>query len=307
VIPVTVVMRSYNDGALLPRTLAALAAQTGVRWTLAVFESASRDDSPAQLRAFLDAHGGEAAGHRFTALAPGTYRSSRVLNDGVRGATTALVVFLNSDAVLAAPDTLATLVAPFADDARLAGTFAQQSVRATAAAMTRLDHEIAFRRRARLGAAADWMSLVASAIRRTAWDEVPFDERLTYAEDAVWSVAVAARGWRTRYVAAAVAEHSHDYTPAERRKRAHGDAAALAVLATKPPPAGYAGGVLVPFAKRCLRDAWLVTRLGRPWQAALVPWHRYPQMVGQWQGARAGWQTLHADARAEIPPPEAAP
>ena len=41
-IPVTVVMRSYNDAALLPRTLAALDAQQGVELKLFVYESAEQ-------------------------------------------------------------------------------------------------------------------------------------------------------------------------------------------------------------------------------------------------------------------------
>ena len=44
-IPVTVVMRSYNDADLLPRTLAALDRQQGVMIELIVIESASTDNS----------------------------------------------------------------------------------------------------------------------------------------------------------------------------------------------------------------------------------------------------------------------
>ena len=44
-IPVTVVMRSYNDADLLPRTLAALDRQVGVLIELIVIESASTDHS----------------------------------------------------------------------------------------------------------------------------------------------------------------------------------------------------------------------------------------------------------------------
>jgi rhamnosyltransferase len=305
VIPITVVMRSYNDAGLLPRTLAGLAAQQGVAWTLSVFESASTDDSPALLQRFIADHGGEAAGHRFTALAAGSYRSSRVLNAGVRAATTELVVFLNSDAVLMGSAALLKLVEPFAADARLAGTFATQVERAGAAAVTRLDHEVAFRQRHRLGAAATWVSLVCSAIRRSAWDAVPFDERLTYAEDAVWSVHVARHGWRTRYVPEAVVEHSHDYTPAQRRRRAYGDAAALAVIAKVAPPPDRLRGVVLPLLRRIASDLRLALGCGRPWWALTVIPQRWAQVDGAWAGSRAGWQQVHAPGSAthELPRP----
>ena len=71
-ISLTVVVRSFNDAALLPRTLAALDAQRGVEVRLHVCESASTDNS----QAILDAHGYT----RCTRLAPASYWSSEVLN-----------------------------------------------------------------------------------------------------------------------------------------------------------------------------------------------------------------------------------
>ena len=92
-IPITVVLRSYNDAALLPRTLAALDTQTDVDLTLLAFESASRDSS----LQILQDHGGFV---HIEQLEPGSYQSSRVLNAGVERATTELVAFVNSDAIL---------------------------------------------------------------------------------------------------------------------------------------------------------------------------------------------------------------
>ena len=51
-IPMTVIIRSYNDAKLLPRTLAALDQQRGVDCRYIVFESASVDDSLAILQAW---------------------------------------------------------------------------------------------------------------------------------------------------------------------------------------------------------------------------------------------------------------
>ena len=65
--------------------------------------------------------------------------------------------------------------------------------------MARLDLKVAFQQRWRLREAAEWMSLVISMIRRSTWEQVPFDERLTFAEDAVWSHRVIQRGWSVRY------------------------------------------------------------------------------------------------------------
>ncbi len=285
-IPVTVVMRSYNDAPLLPRTLSALDAQRGVEVRLAVFESASSDGSPE----IFEAHGYA----RMTSLKPGEYRSSKVLNLGVREADTEVVCFLNSDAVLEGDGVLRALAERLLAKGDTAGVFARQVVRADAGFLTRLEYEQAFDRRAELGRAARWMTLVCSAVRRSVWEQVPFDERLTFAEDAVWSEAVMALGYETVYVADAAAEHSHEYTPAQRYRRAYGDAAALAALPDAgEPPRGVLAGFWIPWLKRSIKTALRCSAKGKPWMAPVAAAHLRQQLRGEWHGARAGWDHFH--------------
>ncbi len=280
-IPLTVVMRSYNDAPLLPRTLAALKAQEGVAWELIVMESASTDGSPEIFERFGCRH--------LERLAPGSYRSSRVLNRGVELSPTELVVFLNSDGILGDPHVLRRLAEATLADPRCAGAYARQVARPDAGPMTRLEYHTAFDRRHELTDAAGAMSLVCSLIRKSAWAVERFDERLTYAEDTVWSTRIQAKGWTVVYVPEAGAEHSHEYTWAERHRRQFGDHAALAVLATTPPPADVLRGVVIPWAKRCLRDTWRLTKRGEPWHAWRLPLHHWPLQLGKWHGATAGW------------------
>ncbi len=293
-IAITVVMRCYNDAALLPRTLAALRAQRGVTWKLIVFESASTDASPAILADF--------GPDRIEHLEPGSYRSARVMNRGAAWATTELIAYLNSDAVMEHDRVLRQLADAILADERCAGAFAAQTVRADASTLTRLEYDVAFARRHELaGDQAHWLSMVCSMIRASAWRDEPFDERLTYAEDAVWSARQRARGRHIRFVPEARAEHSHEYTAAERYRRDYGDKAALAVLATRP-PRGAVGGLVWPFVKRCLRDSWRLCRMNRPFTLWRLPGQRWPQMKGAWHGARDGWRHWHgADARKTQP------
>ncbi len=289
-IPITVVMRSYNDAAILPRTLAALDAQRGVDIRLHVYESASADRS----REILEEYGCD----RLEFLEPGTYQSSRVLNAGVRHANTELVAFINSDAVMLEPDVLLKLAKAIQSDNACAGAYARQAPRKDANAMTRLDYHIAFENRHLLGErAASWMTLVCSAIRKSAWETVPFDESLTFAEDAAWSEAVARHGWHCAYVPDAKVEHSHNYTWKERYRRSFGDASALASLATTPPPGNAVSGFLWPYFKRCVRDALRLARLS--WWTSLprIPAHRWPQMLGEWRGALAGWKHFNGSVQ----------
>ncbi|HYE06769.1 MAG TPA: glycosyltransferase [Planctomycetota bacterium] len=293
-IPITVVMRCYNDAPLLPRTLTALRAQRGVTWSLIVFESASTDASPSIIADF--------GPDRIEHLQPGSYRSARVMNRGAAWATTELIAYLNSDAVMEHDRVLRQLADAILADERCAGAFAAQTVRPDASTLTRLDYDVAFARRHELaGDEAHWLSMVCSMIRASAWRDEPFDERLTYAEDAVWSARQRARGRHIRFVPEARAEHSHEYTAAERYRRDYGDKAALAVLATRS-PRGAIGGLLWPFAKRCLRDSWRLCRMGCPSAVLRLPFHRWPQLKGAWHGARDGWRHWHgADAQKTQP------
>jgi len=286
-IPVTVVMRSYNDAELLPRTLAAIDAQEGVAITLLVYESASTDGS----KAIFDHHGYDFIRH----LAPGEYRSSKVLNDGAGRSRDELVALVNSDAVMTEPLTLRRLAEAIRADDKICGAFARQTVRADAGPMTRVDYLVAFERRHELGEpAASWMSLVCSMVRRSALLANPFDDALTFAEDAVWSQRMIEQGWRTAYVADAVAEHSHNYTWEQRYRRTYGDAAALARILKEEPSRSYLAGFLIPYLKRCLRDLPRLAQVGKLHAFYQIPLYRWPLMLANFHGTRDGWDFFNA-------------
>jgi rhamnosyltransferase len=279
---VTVVLRSYNDASLLPRTLASLDAQKGVRLRLFVFESGSADDSPR----IIEEHGYDRIQH----LEPGTYHSSTVLNQGVEWAETELVAFVNSDAILLSDDVLLKLARTLSSDERCGGAFARQRARPDATALTKLDHFVAFDHREQLGPKFDHLSLVVSMIRRSCWQQNPFDPALTYAEDYVWSERAKELGWHLAYVKDAEVEHSHDYSPEEMYRRSYGDAAAVAILSTDAAPPGPIRGVVLPGVMRLMRD---VVRLGRMGQLGAVfelPRYRLAAQLGEWRGRRDAWR-----------------
>ena len=287
-IPVTVVMRSYNDAALLPRTLAALDAQEGVDVTLFVYESASTDGS----KEIFEGHGYDYIHH----LEPGEYRSSKVLNDGTGRSEDELVAYVNSDAVMTEPATLRRLAEAILADDKVCGSFARQTVRADANPMTRVDYHVAFDNRHELGEpAASWMSLVCSMVRRSAILANPFDDALTFAEDAVWSQMMVDRGWRTAYVPGAIAEHSHNYTWEERYRRTYGDAAALARLLKEEPNRSHLTGFLIPYLKRCLRDIPRLFKVGHPLSLWRIPLYRWPLMLANFRGTRDGWDFFNSE------------
>ena len=138
-----------------------------------------------------------------------------------------LVVLLVQDAVPVSSDWLSALVAPFAADERVAGTFARQEPRVDASAVTRyyLDRWIAGRESPRtvsVAAREEFAALdpaarfdrcafdnVCSCIRRSVWQRIPF-RSTAIAEDLEWARDVLLAGYRLEYVPSAVVRHSHD-------------------------------------------------------------------------------------------------
>jgi rhamnosyltransferase len=291
---VTVVMRSHNDAALLPHTLGALDAQEGVQVRLFVFESASTDGS----REVFERHGYD----RIVHLLPGTYHSATVLNQGAEWAETELVAFVNSDAIMMSRHVLRRLADAIVSNKSCAGAFCKQIPRPDATPMTRLDYFTAFENRHELGPLGRNMSLVCSMIRRSVWRQNPFDPALTFAEDYVWSHGVRRQGWTLRYVPEAVVEHSHNYASDELYRRHFGDAAALSSIRPKAPTSSPVTGVLLPWTRRCLRDTWRLARMGALRDAWQLPTYRWPMLLGEWHGTRAGWAHFREQARTDPQP-----
>lgn len=204
---VSVVMRARNDGAVIGRTLEALAGQRGVTWELVALDNASTDGT----REALVAHGA-----RVIDVPEGGYNPGRVLNRGVAEARGGVIVMLNSDTVPLGQRWLAELTAPVRER-QADAVYGRQVPRLDATTLVRLDYAQAF------GAEAPrwqpFFSMAASAFRRQVLLERPFTERVQYSEDLEWARDALLRGLRLRYVPEAAAEHSHNYTLRETWRR----------------------------------------------------------------------------------------
>ncbi|MBC8550693.1 MAG: glycosyltransferase [Nitrospira sp.] len=69
-----------------------------------------------------------------------------------------------------------------------------------------------------------------AAIRKSVWEEMPFDENLSYAEDNDWGGKVKAKGYRIFFDPAATVYHSHNDTYKQLINRFYNEAYALRVL-----------------------------------------------------------------------------
>ena len=173
-----VLIRFRNSAATLPGVLEALRRQT-VRPDLIVgVNNQSTDASPELMRA---------AGARIVDWNE-PYHHSRVLNFGLRQCPTELVLVLSSHTVFKSPDAIARLVAAMRDPK-------------TACASVRWDDDLFY------SEAVEWRELQQKGLkfgsiysnsmgllRRSLWEQLPFDETLASMEDCAWALEQVKRG-----------------------------------------------------------------------------------------------------------------
>lgn len=273
-----VVMRSHNDRRHIVETLDALDGQD-VPHRVLVFDNASDDGTGEIVRARAD---------RVENVPRGAYVPGRVLNRAMELTTGPVVVFLNSDCTPADSGWLSRLLAPF-DDPLVSAAFGCQEPRPGCPFLEAKDIRDTYgdgRRQAR------WrhcFSMASSAIRRSAWEQLRFDESLDYSEDIDWSWRVRRAGGAIRYAPAARVLHSHGYTLGQQYRRQAGEGRAEAqIFDWSRWSASLLRYSVLPYARLVLSDWAAAARARAPAAAALSPVLRLVQVLGRRAGFRAG-------------------
>jgi rhamnosyltransferase len=243
---VDVIVRCRNEMPHTKRTLDGLAAQTGTRARVLFIDCGSTDGS-------RDA--AVADGCSIVDVAPEQYVPGAVLNAGMRRTRSELVAFVNADAVPVGTDALKHLVAPLVRGGPdLAASYGRQLPRADADPSTRLEYARAFGEAALETRLGTFFSMAASAIRRSTWQCLPFDEGLRYSEDVDWIRRAQALGFRVEYAAAAQFEHSHRYDLHALFRRRSGEGTADTLIHRLGEPS-WIGDLGRPLVGSLLRDA----------------------------------------------------
>ncbi len=276
--PVSIVMRSHNDGALIGRTLDMFRIQSVRPVEIICVEDHSSDDTAEVLRRFPEVK---------VLQPPVPYAPGRVLNFAARAAKGEILVFNNSDAIPLDEFYLENLIAPTAADENVGATFGNQLPRPDAELLVRKDNERAFGDGKIAATWKHFFSMAASATRRQTVLDFPFDETLRCAEDIDWSWRLRRRGRKIVYVPEAKVEHSHNYTASQLRRRFF-DEGYDSVTTFGGAPGFFS--TLRAFLMECLRDIpYLVRRRAFP-TLFRSPLRRFRQKFGFYAGARRAWR-----------------
>jgi rhamnosyltransferase len=290
---VSIIMRSFNEAWALRDTLAALKCQEYRNGELIVIDSGSTDGSVEIIRMAEPRH--------FVQITQ--YQPARVINQGMELARAEYGIFLNADATPQGPDWLRPLVRPLLNP-EVAAVFGRQIPRPDCQAVYAHDYERCFGPN-RLSAQWDhFFSMASSGIRKDIWAKRGFNERMQYSEDDEYTRWCRAQDYRIVYVPESVVMHSHNYTPAQARKRSFGEGRALAAVCDSQAKLSWTRSVLLGWANDIRRDLTYCahSRKIAAWpHAARIRWE---QRRGRLAGFRQGWADYRqrSDANQVSPP-----
>ncbi len=280
--PVSIIMRSYNEGWALRDTLPALLAQDYKNWELIVIDSGSTDGSVDLIRDAKPAH--------FVQIRKEDYNPSRVMNQGMQLAQTDFGIFLNADATPQGNNWLRPLVEAL-QEPDVAAVFGRQIPRPDCEAVYAHDYERCFGPNRESTRWDHFFSMVSSGLRKDIWSQRGFLEKMQYSEDDEYTRWCREHGYRIVYVPDSVAMHSHNYTPQQAYKRSFGEAKALAaVWHEAPTQINFTKTVLLGWTNDARRDLIFCSQQKRlrEWpHAARIRWH---QRRAKLAGFREGWK-----------------
>jgi glycosyltransferase involved in cell wall biosynthesis len=197
----SVVIRARNEAKSLRRVLEALAAQRcSFTWEIIVVDNESQDETAAVCKEF---------NARVISIARAEFTYGRALNWGIRHARGELVLICSAHSVPVGSYFLESSVAPFSDPRIAAARCLIAGDRQQTAKwyQTRDIQYGSYEEQRAEEAKTDWLrdypSAACCVIRRSVWEEIPYDEELEAVEDKLWASEVLRRGYKIRSCAEA--------------------------------------------------------------------------------------------------------
>lgn len=197
---VSLVVRCFNEEAHIGRLLTGVMRQTRVPEQIVLVDSGSSDATLAIASAFPV---------EIVHIAPEDFSFGRALNQGLAACTTDLAVFASAHVYPVYDTWIEQLVAPFAtpeiavsygrQQAPPDGPFSERQILARwfpAQSVARQRHPFS--------------NNANAAVRRSVWQNQPYDENLTGLEDLDWAKRALEAGHLVSYVAEAPVVHVHD-------------------------------------------------------------------------------------------------
>ncbi len=279
----TIVIRAYNEAQHLPRLLEGIQQQTFKDVEIILVDSGSIDSTAAVAESY---------GGKIVYIPSGEFTFGRSLNFGVQAATRELIVIASAHVYPVYPDWLECLLRPFENE-QVALVYGKQRGMETSKFSEHQifrqwfpDADVAWQE-------SPFCNNANAAIRRSLWEEHPYDETLTGLEDLAWGKWAQSAGHAISYAAHAEIIHIHKETPYGVLNRYRREAMAFKRIFPESHFNVYDFVRLT--GTNILSDIFHAVHQRVVWKSfASIFWFRYMQFWGTYQGYRqSGPVTQH--------------
>lgn len=214
----SIVIRAFNEEQHISRLLAGIMQQSEQDYEIILVDSGSTDATVAIAGQYPV---------RVVHIDPGEFTFGRSLNRGVAVAKGEFIVIASAHVYPVYPDWLTQLLAPFDKDPQTALTYGKQRGNEHSKFSERQFFRHWFPDESVPRQNHPFCNNANAAIRRTLWEQHPYDETLSGLEDLAWANWAMELGKGIAYAAEAEIIHVHDETPAEVHNRYRREAMAF--------------------------------------------------------------------------------
>jgi rhamnosyltransferase len=199
----SIVIRAYNEEKHIGRLLEGIKQQTVRDVDVILVDSGSTDSTIA----IAESHGAQ-----IVMIPSAEFTFGRSLNHGIKAAKHELVVIASAHVYPVYPDWLESLLRPFHDE-QVALTYGKQRGPEFAKFSEQQIFHQWYPDASKLKQETAFCNNANAAIRKSLWEQNPYDETLTGLEDLAWAKWAREQGHVISYVAEAEIVHVHNETP----------------------------------------------------------------------------------------------
>jgi len=268
----SILIRTYNEAKHIGNLLDAIARQRERDFEIILVDSGSTDETLSIAKGDVD---------RVLEISSRDFTFGYSLNAGCRVAQGEFVVIVSAHCLPTSSRWLESLLEPFGDSS-VAMVYGRHIGARTTKFSEGRDFAVLFPPDEQAPRPYPYYAMNANAaIRRSLWQQRPFEERLTGLEDIAWARACHKQGMKIIYAPAAAVEHIHEESWVQIFNRYRREAAAARAIGLPHPPHG--SRKVLPSLWQAILDlrSLLLSFLSH---SGLVVHFRFEQ----WRGTRAG-------------------
>jgi glycosyltransferase involved in cell wall biosynthesis len=213
----SIVIRAYNEEKHIGRLLEGIRQQTIKDVEIILVDSGSTDSTVTLAESF---------GAKVVHIPSAEFTFGRSLNFGIKSASREFIVIVSAHVYPVYPDWLETLLRPFQDETVALTYGKQRGYEGSKYSEHQIFHQW-YPDVSHLDQVTTFCNNANAAIRKSLWEQHPYDETLTGLEDLEWGKWAKGQGHKIAYVAEAEIIHIHNETPCGVYNRYRREAMAL--------------------------------------------------------------------------------